>query len=143
MEWTASGLRPRRTCQTQRLPQTPHDLLTPTRAAPSRVSELEVPGSAERSRHGARQFARRTIVGHSSFRYLQSGSMTIAEDSQNPCLPRLPRPGSGESTRHIVSTRTDRQSSRLRSPNSETAKKSRSTDLHNDLAHISRAPPSC
>jgi hypothetical protein len=129
--------------QTQSLPQTSHDLLTPAQAAPSCVSEIEVPGSAEPSRHGARQIARQTIVGRSSFRYLQSGSMTIAEDSQNPCPPRLARPASGESSRHIVSTRIDRQSSRLRSPNSETAKKSRSTDLHDDLAHMARAPPSC
>ena len=70
---------------------------------------------------------------------MQSGSMTIADDGQTPCLPRLARPGSGDFSLQVC-----RQALRLAVltigfAQHADGQKSRSTDLHNDVVHMSRA----
>jgi hypothetical protein len=71
---------------------------------------------------------------------MQSGSMTIADDGQTPCLPRLAQPGGGED----FSLQVCRQAHRLAVltigfAQHADGQKSRSTILHNDVVHMSRA----
>jgi len=53
--------------------------------------------------------------------------MPVADDGPTPCLARLVRLESGELSLHFVGRRIDWQSSPLRSLDTETAGKSRST----------------
>src|SRR6476646_2603886 len=71
----------------------PRDLLIPDLRQHHRAcAELEVPGSAESSRHAAKTFALQKTLISNTFRCAQSGSMPVAEDGQTPCLPRLAPP---------------------------------------------------
>src|ERR1700741_1217382 len=101
----------------------PRDLLIPDLRQHHRAcAELEVPGSAESSRHAAKTFALQKTLVSNPFRCTQSGSMPVAEDGQTPCLPRLAPPGSADLSLQVVSRRIDWPSPPLRSPNTLTAR---------------------
>jgi hypothetical protein len=92
------AFRARRTCQTH-VPA--RDVAWSTDPSTGRTilrAPARSPGSAKQFRHVERHIVEQKTLVSNSFRRPESESMPVAEGGETPCLTRLARPGTGESS---------------------------------------------